>query len=80
MVEGLDMAAGFVTRGEAVALKSGRPHYEVTEAVLEASNRILRTHFSCRGMRLCRPAPCRGRPVHRCCRDGTRGGPSPERW
>ncbi len=42
MLEGLDAAAGFVTRGEAVALKSGRPHYEVTEEVLEASNRILR--------------------------------------
>ncbi|MDD1664488.1 MAG: TatD family hydrolase [Methanomicrobiales archaeon] len=42
MVEGLDVAAGYVTRGEAVALKSGRPHYEVPEAVLEASNRILR--------------------------------------
>ena len=42
MLEGLDVAAGFVTRGEAVALKSGRPHYEVAGEVLEASNRILR--------------------------------------
>ena len=42
MLEGLDVAAGFVNRGEAVALKSGRPHYEVTDEVLEASNRILR--------------------------------------
>jgi len=31
-----------VARGEAVALKSGRPHYEVPEAVLGTSNRILR--------------------------------------
>jgi TatD-related deoxyribonuclease len=38
----LDVAAGFVTRGEAVALKSGRPHYEVAGEVLDASNRILR--------------------------------------
>ena len=42
MIEGLDAAAGFVTRGEAVALKSGRPHYEVAGEILEASNRILR--------------------------------------
>jgi len=42
MLEGLDVAAGFVTRGEAVALKSGRPHYEVAGEVIEASNRILR--------------------------------------
>jgi TatD-related deoxyribonuclease len=42
MKGGLDVAAGFVTRGEAVALKSGRPHYEVAGEVLEASNRILR--------------------------------------
>ena len=41
IIEGLDVAAGFVTRGEAVALKSGRPHYEVAGEVLEASNRIL---------------------------------------
>jgi TatD-related deoxyribonuclease len=42
MKGGLDEAAGFVARGEAVALKSGRPHYEVPPGVLEASNRILR--------------------------------------
>ncbi len=42
MIEGLDVAAGFVTRGEAVALKSGRPHYDVPVEVLDASNRILR--------------------------------------
>jgi TatD-related deoxyribonuclease len=42
MIEGLDVAAGFVARGDAVALKSGRPHYEVAGEVLEASNRILR--------------------------------------
>jgi TatD-related deoxyribonuclease len=42
MIEGLEVAAGFVARGEAVALKSGRPHYEVPGEVLDASNRILR--------------------------------------
>jgi len=42
MIEGLDAAAGYVARGDAVALKSGRPHYEVPAEVLEASNRILR--------------------------------------
>jgi len=41
MKEGLDVAAGFVARGDAVALKSGRPHYEVPADVLAASNRIL---------------------------------------
>jgi len=42
MTEGLDVAAGYVTRGEAVALKSGRPHYEVPAEVMAASNRVLR--------------------------------------
>ncbi|HUK38939.1 MAG TPA: TatD family hydrolase [Methanomicrobiales archaeon] len=41
MEEGLDLAAGYVGRGEAVALKSGRPHYEVPAEVLAASNRVL---------------------------------------
>ncbi len=42
MKAGLDVAAGFVAKGEAVALKSGRPHYEVPLEVLAASNRVLR--------------------------------------
>jgi TatD-related deoxyribonuclease len=42
MKGGLDVAAGFIGRGEAVALKSGRPHYEVAPEVMEASNRVLR--------------------------------------
>ncbi|HTY52874.1 MAG TPA: TatD family hydrolase [Methanomicrobiales archaeon] len=41
MTEGLDVAAGYVTHGEAVALKSGRPHYEVPGEVMAASNRVL---------------------------------------
>ena len=45
MCAGLDRAAAFVRRGEALALKSGRPHYEVTEAVWEASNEVMRHAF-----------------------------------
>lgn len=41
MAEGLDRAAAFVREGKAVALKSGRPHYEVAPEVLEASNCVL---------------------------------------
>jgi TatD-related deoxyribonuclease len=41
MKGGLNVAAGVVARGDAVALKSGRPHYEVPAEVLGASNRIL---------------------------------------
>jgi TatD-related deoxyribonuclease len=40
---GLDLAAQYVREGKAVALKSGRPHYEVTAEVMEASNGLL-TH------------------------------------
>ncbi|EMA04168.1 TatD family hydrolase [Haloferax denitrificans] len=42
MCAGLDTAAEFVREGDALALKSGRPHYEVTDAVWEASNAVLR--------------------------------------
>ncbi|MFA5221893.1 MAG: TatD family hydrolase [Methanoregula sp.] len=38
---GLDCAARYVHDGRAVALKSGRPHYEVPPDVLEASNGVL---------------------------------------
>ena len=43
MKAGLDCAATFVREGKAVALKSGRPHYEVSPELLAASNEIL-TH------------------------------------
>lgn len=43
MKAGLDCAAGYVREGKAVALKSGRPHYPVDEAVMDASNEVL-TH------------------------------------
>ncbi len=43
MKDGLTLAAQFVEDGSAVALKSGRPHYPVTDNIMDASNRIL-TH------------------------------------
>lgn len=46
MQAGLDVAAEYVAAGEALALKSGRPHYEVDEAVWEASNAVMRHAFS----------------------------------
>jgi TatD-related deoxyribonuclease len=41
MKGGLDCAAGYVRDGRAVALKSGRPHYEVAPDILAASNEVL---------------------------------------
>ena len=41
MTAGLDLAACYVKEGRAVALKSGRPHYEVAPEVLAASNAVL---------------------------------------
>jgi TatD-related deoxyribonuclease len=43
MKAGLDRAAAYVREGRAVALKSGRPHYEVSPELLAASNEVL-TH------------------------------------
>ena len=43
MKAGLDVAAAYVQEGKAVALKSGRPHYEVSPELLAASNDVL-TH------------------------------------
>lgn len=45
MRTGLDVAAEFVADGPALALKSGRPHYEVDEEVWEASNAVMRYAF-----------------------------------
>jgi TatD-related deoxyribonuclease len=41
MCAGLDRAAEHVRRGDALALKSGRPHYEVSDAVWAASNEVM---------------------------------------
>ncbi|GGL52337.1 TatD family hydrolase [Halocalculus aciditolerans] len=42
MKAGLDEAATYAADGEAVALKSGRPHYDVSDDVWAASNEVLR--------------------------------------
>jgi TatD-related deoxyribonuclease len=41
MKDGLDCAARYVLEGKAVALKSGRPHYDVNPEILAASNEVL---------------------------------------
>ena len=46
MKGGLEVAAGFVGKGDAVALKSGRPHYDVPSEIWDASNEILSFAFS----------------------------------
>jgi TatD-related deoxyribonuclease len=46
MQDGLDVAAEYVREDRALALKSGRPHYDVTDAVWEASNDVLRHALS----------------------------------
>ena len=42
---GLDVAAEFVADGRALAVKSGRPHYDVSDAVWDASNAVTRHAF-----------------------------------
>jgi TatD-related deoxyribonuclease len=42
MRAGLDAAAGYVADGRALALKSGRPHYDVSDPVWAAANETLR--------------------------------------
>jgi len=46
MKAGLDTAAEYAADGDAVALKSGRPHYDVTDDVWEASNDVMRHAFA----------------------------------
>ncbi|PSP52485.1 deoxyribonuclease [Halobacteriales archaeon QH_3_68_24] len=45
MQTGLGVAAEYVAEGRALALKSGRPHYEVEDAVWAASNAVMRHGF-----------------------------------
>ena len=45
MQTGLDVAAEYVADGTALALKSGRPHYDVSDAVWVASNDVMRHGF-----------------------------------
>ncbi|MEF8856901.1 MAG: TatD family hydrolase [Haloplanus sp.] len=42
MQTGLDVAAEYVREGRALALKTGRPHYDTPDAVWDASNAVLR--------------------------------------
>lgn len=46
MQSGLDVAAEYTADGPAVALKSGRPHYDVTGDVWTASNTVIRRAFA----------------------------------
>ena len=41
MQAGLDIAAEFVADGPALAIKSGRPHYDVSDEVWDASNDVM---------------------------------------
>jgi TatD-related deoxyribonuclease len=41
MQTGLDVASEYVTDGPALAIKSGRPHYEVADDVWDASNEVM---------------------------------------
>lgn len=45
MQAGLDVAAEIVGDGRALALKSGRPHYDVEDTVWDASNAVMRHAF-----------------------------------
>lgn len=45
MRSGIDLAAEYVADGPALALKSGRPHYDVSEGVWAASNEVMRHVF-----------------------------------
>jgi TatD-related deoxyribonuclease len=46
MKGGLELASEYVEKGLAVGIKSGRPHYPVTEEVWAASNEIMEYAFS----------------------------------
>jgi len=45
MQGGIEVASEFVADGDALALKSGRPHYDVSDAVWAASNAVTRRAF-----------------------------------
>jgi len=47
MKAGIDCAAEYVREGKAHALKSGRPHYDVSSDVLAASNNVLMHALEC---------------------------------
>lgn len=45
MRTGLEIAAEFVAEGPALAIKSGRPHYDVSEEVWDISNEVMKHAF-----------------------------------
>ncbi|MDD3042812.1 MAG: TatD family hydrolase [Methanosarcinaceae archaeon] len=45
MKRGLELAAGYVEKGLSVGIKSGRPHYPVSDEVWEASNGVMEHAF-----------------------------------
>jgi TatD-related deoxyribonuclease len=45
MCGGIDVAAEYVAEGPALAVKSGRPHYDVSDEVWAASNEVMRHAF-----------------------------------
>lgn len=45
MIEALEVATKYVAEGKAVAIKSGRPHYRVSEKVWNLSNKVLMHAF-----------------------------------
>ena len=49
MQAGLDVAAEYVADGPALAIKSGRPHYDVADEVWEASNDVMKHAFELGG-------------------------------
>ncbi|HIE30778.1 MAG TPA: metal-dependent hydrolase [Methanosarcinales archaeon] len=53
MIRGLEIAGRFVSENEAIAIKTGRPHYMVSDSIWDASNRIMAY-----GMELAREAGC----------------------
>lgn len=53
MRAGIDLASEYVADGAALALKSGRPHYEVEEEVWDASNAVLKHALARGGERDC---------------------------
>ena len=53
MIRGLETAEHFVAENEAVGIKTGRPHYEVSDSIWAASNRIMAY-----GMELARDVGC----------------------
>ncbi|MFB6084500.1 MAG: TatD family hydrolase [Halorientalis sp.] len=49
MQAGLDVAAEYVAEGPALAIKSGRPHYDVADEVWAASNDVMKHAFELAG-------------------------------